>query len=100
MVRATRLKLGQEHESVRSPLQAANVLSYLGTQQAGGTKMLDAPLQILVGGLATILFARRGNRWWLAAGKGVLVSALFSTILGIVLAITAGTDWSKVWRRR
>ena len=62
--------------------------------------MLDAPLQILVGGLATILFARRGNRWWLAAGKGVLVSALFSTILGIVLAITAGTDWSKVWRRQ
>ena len=62
--------------------------------------MLDAPLQILVGGLATILFARRGDRWWLATGKGMLVSFVFSTVLGIVLAITAGTDWSKVWRRR
>ena len=62
--------------------------------------MLDAPLQILIGGLATIAFARRGDRWWLAAGKGMLVSAIFSTILGIVLAITAGTDWSRVWQRR
>jgi hypothetical protein len=62
--------------------------------------MLDAPLQILVGGLATILFARRGDRWWLATGKGMLVSVVFSTLLGIVLAITAGTAWPQVWRRR
>jgi hypothetical protein len=62
--------------------------------------MLDAPLQILVGGLATIVYARRGDRWWLAAGKGALVSVVFSTLLGIVLAVTAGTDWSQVWRRR
>jgi hypothetical protein len=62
--------------------------------------MLDAPLQILVGGLATILFTRRGDRWWLAAGKGMLVSVVFTTLLGMVLAITAGTNWSKIWSRR
>lgn len=62
--------------------------------------MLDAPLQILVGGLTTIVFARRGDRWWLAAGKGMLISVIVSTVLGIVLAITAGTNWPKVWHRR
>ena len=62
--------------------------------------MLDAPLQILVGGLATILFRRRGDRWWVASGKGILVSVAFTTILGVVLAVTAGTDWSQIWRRK
>jgi hypothetical protein len=62
--------------------------------------MPDAPLQILVGGLAAMLFARRGDRWWLAASKGMLVSVIFSTLLGIVLAITAGTRSPRLWSRR
>jgi hypothetical protein len=62
--------------------------------------MLDAPLQVLVGALTAILFKRRGDRWWIAVGKGILVSAVFATILGAVLAIAAGTDWPKLWRRR
>ena len=62
--------------------------------------MLDAPLQILVGGLATILLARRGDWWWLAAGKGAVISVITSGLLGIVVAITVGTDWSRKWRRK
>jgi hypothetical protein len=64
--------------------------------ERGEVTMLDAPLQLLIGIVATVLFARRGNRLWLAAGKGALVSVCLTTVLGIVLAITAGTDWSTV----
>lgn len=32
--------------------------------------MRAAPLQILVGGWTMVAFARRGDRWWLAAGTG------------------------------
>ena len=61
--------------------------------------MLDAPLQLLVGGAATLLFARRGDRLWLAAGKGALVSVVVATVLGIFLAVTAGTDWPALLRK-
>ena len=61
--------------------------------------MLDAPLQLLIGGVATVLFARRGDRLWLAAGKGAVVSVGFTTVLGIFLAVTAGTDWPAVLRK-
>ena len=61
--------------------------------------MLDAPLQLLIGGVATVLFARRGDRLWLAASKGVVVSVGVTTVLGLVLAVTAGTDWSAVLRK-
>ena len=60
--------------------------------------MLDAPLQLLIGGVATVVFARRGDRLWLAAGKGAVVSVVLTTVLGVFLAVTAGTDWSKVLR--
>jgi hypothetical protein len=63
-----------------------------------GGEMLDVPLQLLIGGVATALFARRGDRLWLAAGKGALVSVGVTTILSVVLAVTAGTDWSAVLR--
>jgi hypothetical protein len=61
--------------------------------------MLDAPLQLLIGGAATAPFARRGDRLWLAAGKGAVVSFVVTTVLGITLAVTAGTDWSALLRR-
>jgi hypothetical protein len=61
--------------------------------------MLDLPLQVLIGGVATVLFARRGDRLWLAAGKGAVVSVVVTTILGVFLAVTAGTDWSTVLRK-
>lgn len=62
--------------------------------------MLDAPLQILVGGLAAIMLRRRGDHWWLAAGKGALISTIFSTVLGVVLAMTSGTRKPKRKQRR
>lgn len=43
--------------------------------------MLDAPLPLLIGGVATALFARRGNRLWLAAGKGAVVIFGISIVL-------------------
>ena len=61
--------------------------------------MLDVPLQLLIGGVATVLFARRGNSLWLAAGKGAVVSLSVTTLLGVVLAVTAGTDWAALIRR-
>jgi hypothetical protein len=61
--------------------------------------VLDAPLQLLIGGVATVLFARRGDRLWLAFGKGAVVSFGVATVLGLVLAVTAGTDWSAVLRK-
>ena len=62
--------------------------------------MLDVPLQLLIGGVATVFFTRRGDRFWLAASKGALTSFGITTILGIALAVTAGTDWSGVLRKR
>jgi hypothetical protein len=67
-------------------------------ERMGGVLMLDVPLQLLIGGVATVLFVRRGDRLWLAAGKGTLVSICLTTVLSVILAITAGTDWSKVMR--
>jgi hypothetical protein len=61
--------------------------------------VLDAPLQLLIGGVATVLFARRGDRLWLAVGKGAVVSFGVATVLGLVLAVTASTDWSAVLRK-
>jgi hypothetical protein len=58
--------------------------------------MLDGPLQLLIGGVATVLLARRGDRLWVAAGKGAVVSVGVTTILAVVLAVTAGTDWSTL----
>jgi hypothetical protein len=67
--------------------------------RGGGHPVLDAPLQLLIGGVATVLFARRGDRLWLAVGKGTVVSFGVATVLGLVLAVTAGTDWSAVLRK-
>jgi hypothetical protein len=61
--------------------------------------MLDGPLQLLIGGVATVLFARCGDRLWVAAGKGAVVSVGVTTILAVVLAVTAGTDWSTLLRK-
>jgi hypothetical protein len=61
--------------------------------------MLDAPLQLLIGGVATVLFARRGDRFWLAAGKGAVVSFGVITVLGVILAVTTGTDWPAMLRQ-
>jgi hypothetical protein len=44
--------------------------------------VLDAPLQLLIGGVAMALFARRGDRLWLAAGEGAVVSVGLTTALG------------------
>ena len=60
--------------------------------------MLDTPLQPLIGIVATVLFAWRGDRLWLAASKGALVSVCLTAVLGVVLAVTAGTGWSTVLR--
>jgi hypothetical protein len=38
--------------------------------------MLDTPLQLLLGIVATLLFWRRGDRPWVAVLKGVLVSLI------------------------
>ena len=62
--------------------------------------MLDASLPILVGIQATLTCARRGDRWWLAGGKETLIGVVFPTMLSIVLAIAAGSNWPKVWQRR
>ena len=62
--------------------------------------MLDVPLQLLIGGVATMVFTRRGDRFWLAASKGALTSLSLTTILGVALAVTAGTDWPGMLRKR
>jgi len=38
-----------------------------GDRGKGEPTMLDAPLQLLIGGVATALFARRGDRLWLGS---------------------------------
>ena len=62
--------------------------------------MLDAPLQILIGLAAAAIFRRRGDRPWLATSKGALLSVAVGFALGVFLAITAGTDWSALLRRK
>jgi hypothetical protein len=51
--------------------------------------VLDFPLQLLIGIVAALIFHRRGNRLWLALGKGILVSLVATFILSIVLWITS-----------
>jgi hypothetical protein len=50
--------------------------------------MLDFPLQLLIGPVATILFWRGGNQVWVAVGKGVLVSLVATIILSVILWIS------------
>ena len=51
--------------------------------------MLDFPLQLLIGIVATVIFKRRGDRLWLAVTKGVLVSLVATIILIFILWITS-----------
>jgi hypothetical protein len=51
--------------------------------------MLDFPLQLLIGIVAALIFHRRGDRLWLALGKGFLVSLIATTILSVVLWVTS-----------
>ncbi|HEX5991904.1 MAG TPA: hypothetical protein VFY70_05000 [Thermomicrobiales bacterium] len=51
--------------------------------------MLDFPLQLLIGLVATIFFWRRGDRVWVAVGKGVLVSLIATIILSVILWISS-----------
>jgi hypothetical protein len=51
--------------------------------------MLDAPLQLLIGIVAAVVFWRRGDRPWLAVVKGVLISLVATFILSIILWITS-----------
>jgi hypothetical protein len=54
----------------------------------GVIPMLDFPLQLLIGPVATILFWRGGNQVWVAVGKGVLVSLVATIILSVILWIS------------
>ena len=56
-------------------------------------------MQSLIGLAAVALFWRRGDRPWLATGKGALVSFAVGFVLSVFLAITAGTEWSAFLRR-
>ena len=51
--------------------------------------VLDFPLQLLIGIVAALIFHRRGDRLWIALGKGFLVSLVATFILSIVLWITS-----------
>ena len=51
--------------------------------------MLDTPLQLLMGIVATLIFWRRGDRPWVAVLKGVLVSFIASIILSVIFWITS-----------
>jgi hypothetical protein len=50
----------------------------------------DVPLLILVSAVAAVAFRRRGDRLWVAVGKGLLVGIVAVTLLGVVLAVTVG----------
>lgn len=52
--------------------------------------MTDAPLLVLLSGLAALVFRRRGDRWPVALGKGGAVGFLAVALLAVVLAVTAG----------
>ncbi len=51
--------------------------------------MLDLPLQLLIGIVAAVFFRQRGDRLWLAVGKGVLVSLAATLLLSVILWITS-----------
>jgi hypothetical protein len=51
--------------------------------------VLDFPLQLLIGIVAALIFHRRGDRLWLALGKGFLVSLIATIILSVVLWVTS-----------
>jgi hypothetical protein len=51
--------------------------------------MLDFPLQLLIGLVAAVVFWRRGDRAWVAVGKGVLVSLVATIILSVILWISS-----------
>jgi hypothetical protein len=51
--------------------------------------VLDFPLQLLIGVVAALIFHSRGDRLWLALGKGFLVSLVATFILSVVLWITS-----------
>ena len=53
------------------------------------SRCCDAPLQLLIGSVATFIFWRRGDRPWLAVVKGVLVSVIATIILSVILWITS-----------
>jgi hypothetical protein len=54
-----------------------------------GIPVLDFPLQLLIGIVATVFFRKRGDRLWVAVGKGVLVSLVVTTVLSVILWITS-----------
>jgi hypothetical protein len=51
--------------------------------------MREAPLQLLIGSVATVFFWRRGDRPWLAVVKGVLASLIATIMLSLILWITS-----------
>ena len=51
--------------------------------------MLDAPLQLLIGIVATVLFWQRGDRPWVAVVKGVLVGLIATIILNVILSVSS-----------
>lgn len=55
----------------------------------GRTAVLDAPLQLAVWAVAAFVFRRRGDRWWVAIAKGLLVMAAFTTVLGLLLWVAS-----------
>ena len=51
--------------------------------------MLDFPLQLLIGIVATFICYRRGDRLWIALVKGLLVSLAATFILSLIFWITS-----------
>ena len=51
--------------------------------------MIDLPLQLLVWIVAAVIFKRRGDRLWLALGKGFLVCLGVTIVLSLVLWISS-----------
>jgi hypothetical protein len=50
----------------------------------------DVPLLLLISAVAAVAFRRRGDRIWVAVGKGILVGVVAMILLVVVLAVTAG----------
>ena len=61
--------------------------------------MLDFPLQLLIGIVATLIFRQRGDRLWIAVVKGVLVSFAVTFVLSLILWITSWTLRGSVARK-
>ena len=51
--------------------------------------VLDFPLQLLIGVVAALIFHCRGDRLWIALGKGFLVSLVATILLSVVLWVTS-----------